>query len=156
MMVSKAFKEKLPSDLEVQKCWNCHKEVVVAKVSPCRNNDKLTGIWLTRYDEESQSFPNVGVLCRECAFSGKFDLGFSGGRLKNLENWEAILNIKEASPSPNNAYPFSVGEAKARGLCAADNEVSNCKLCPCWSGGDQGWLDCEEWRDYERKEEASS
>jgi len=66
-----------------------------------------------------------------------------------------IKKEKEASPSPNNAYPFSVGEAKARGLCAADNEVSDCKLCPCWSGGDQGWLDCEEWRDYERKEEAS-
>ena len=81
--------------LETHTCENCGKPTVVARISPCDEPDKLTGMWLQRFDWETQDFPVIGVLCRECVFKlcdeGKVSLGFSGGYLNNLANWEAIL-----------------------------------------------------------------
>lgn len=78
--------------LENHKCYFCKKEVTVARISPCRTPEKLTGIWL-RYMDEDYNEKTVGVVCKECAFSKdhKLNLGFSGGRLGNLDNWEAYL-----------------------------------------------------------------
>ena len=55
---------------------------------------KLTGMWLKRMGEDYGQ-ETVGVLCRDCAFKmcddGKVSLGFGGGLLGNLDNWEAVL-----------------------------------------------------------------
>jgi len=79
--------------LEEHSCENCKKTTVVARISPCRESEKLTGMWLTYMDEDFRMH-TVGVLCKDCAFKlcdeGKISLGFSGGYLSNLDNWEAI------------------------------------------------------------------
>lgn len=85
------------SRIETTVCHECEKQIVIPTVSPCGESDKLTGIWLSTMDE-NDNFESIGALCVECAFrlcdEGKISLGFAGGRLGNLENWEAILSRK--------------------------------------------------------------
>ena len=80
--------------LQTESCYKCGKQTVVPTVSPCRESDKLTGMWLSRMDEDFNE-KTIGVLCKDCAFKlcdeGKVSLGFSGGLLGNLANWDAIL-----------------------------------------------------------------
>ena len=87
------------SCLETQKCWKCAKETVVPRVSPCSENDKLTGMWLITIGNDYGG-KNIGVLCKECAFKlcdeNKVMLGFCGGLIGNLDNWEAVLLQKES------------------------------------------------------------
>ena len=82
---------------EQHACWKCGKQTVVARVSPCREREKLTGMWLHSMDEDFIEHV-IGVLCMDCAFKlcdeGKIMLGFSGGRLGNLDNWGATLEVK--------------------------------------------------------------
>jgi len=84
----------LKAILETRNCENCGKETVVARISPCSEPSKLTGMWLIRMDEFFNE-KTVGVLCKDCAFKmcddGKVSLGFGGGLLGNLDNWEAVL-----------------------------------------------------------------
>ena len=81
--------------LEKHRCLNCKKETVVARVSPCDEPEKLTGMWLSEMDD-FYTEKTVGVLCADCAFKlcdeGKVTLGFSGGLLGNLDNWSALLS----------------------------------------------------------------
>jgi len=82
-------------DVDIKPCHNCGKQTIVPTVSPCRESDKLTGMWLSQMDEDFGE-EKIGVLCADCAFKlcdeGKVSLGFSGGRLGNLENWDAWIN----------------------------------------------------------------
>ena len=82
------------SGFRTRNCKNCGKETVVARVSPCSEPGKLTGMWLYRMSEDFGQ-ETVGVLCKDCAFKmcvdGKVSLGFCGGRGGNLDNWEALL-----------------------------------------------------------------
>lgn len=85
------------SDLETVNCWNCGKKIVLPRVSPCRNSKQITGIWLSSMNEELEE-KTIGGLCVDCAFKlcddGKVSLGFSGGRLGDLEKWDAILRLE--------------------------------------------------------------
>lgn len=85
-----------PAVLETHPCENCGKQTVVARISPCSEPDRLTGMWLRRMDEDS-GIHSVGVLCVDCAFKlcdeNKVALGFSGGKLGNLDLWEACVEV---------------------------------------------------------------
>ena len=89
------------SVLETHDCWNCQKPTVVARITPCNQSDKLTGMWLSRMSNDFGE-KTIGVLCKECAFTlcdaEKVMLGFGGGRLGNLANWDAILEEVETKP----------------------------------------------------------
>ena len=80
--------------LEQHRCQNCKKNTIVSRISPCPKDEipKLTGMWFTYMDEDFRVH-NMGVLCKDCAFrlcdEGKISLGFSGGLIGNLDNWEA-------------------------------------------------------------------
>lgn len=82
-----------PSATERHKCSNCGKLVLVARVFPNRDAWLLSGIWLTSMDEDFRVH-NVGWLCENCAFDlchkGIVHLGFCGGNINDLDNWEAM------------------------------------------------------------------
>ena len=78
------------------KCYECGKETIVSAVSPNPCSGELTGVWLRRMDED-QRIHNVGFLCQDCMKfdNSKYSFGFSGGKLGNLDLWEAYLEIVE-------------------------------------------------------------
>ena len=93
----------IPEDTLRRRCTRCRKVVLIPSVTPCRNKHLLNGIWLTRMDENFRTH-NVGYLCFECAFclpwekstipsldNAHFGLGFGGGKIGDLDLWEATI-----------------------------------------------------------------
>lgn len=79
--------------LQKEHCQSCGCEVKVTSVSP-NNNPQITGIWLRSMDSDFNHH-NLGHLCKECASIlcdlGEISLGFSGGYVDELDNWEALI-----------------------------------------------------------------
>jgi hypothetical protein len=72
------------------KCHECGKEVIVTRMSPSKDPEKITGIWLKNLDQDCQEH-NVGFLCMDHLDNPKYSFGFCGGMIKNLDLWEAYL-----------------------------------------------------------------
>jgi len=90
----------VPDGAERRRCIRCHKVVLVPRVVPCENRFFLNAIWISRMDENYKE-RTVGALCFECAFEREMgtevlrgctvSLGFCGGRIGDLDNWDGLL-----------------------------------------------------------------
>ena len=78
---------------ETKPCYFCKKQTTVARVSPASEEIRktLTGCYL--FSKMDQDFNNhvIGVVCKDCMFDdkNKLMLGFCGGKLGAMDNWEA-------------------------------------------------------------------
>jgi len=96
----------IPLGTERKRCTRCHKLVLVPRLVPCENRLFLNGIWVSAMDEDYQEH-TIGVLCFECAFETEMGqelepfeqyevtLGFSGGKISDLDNWDAMITRKK-------------------------------------------------------------
>lgn len=96
----------IPQATYRKRCKRCHKLVLVPKVSPCQDSFFLNGIWVSSMEPDGRTH-HFGFLCFECAFETEFEepmfeglefsMGFCGGEIQDLDNWDAIVYRKGES-----------------------------------------------------------